>query len=327
MKTFNWGIIGLGKIAHNFAKDLQVLPNAHLHAVASRSEERSQLFAQQYDVPYSFGVYEDIFNAPNLDAIYIATPHTGHYENTLMCLTHHIPVLCEKPLAMNHLQAKEMIAASKAHQTFLMEALWSRFLPPIQKTLEIITGGGLGEIISIRADFGFKAPFLPEKRLFNRDLGGGALLDIGLYPVFLALLLMGKPDHIKAFANLGNTKVDEECGILLQYNSGKMAHLHATLRATTPCEAFIYGERGNIHIRSRWHEAQSLIYEPEGGEAKIFRFDYKAKGYYLEAIEVMNCVTAGKLESDQMPLSFSLQLMELLDAIREEAGIAYPLYD
>lgn len=327
MQVYNWGIIGLGKIAHRFATDLQILPNARLHAVASRSAERSQVFAQQYDVPYSFGSYIDIFNAPNLDAVYIATPHTGHFENTLMCLTHHIPVLCEKPFAMNVIQVKEMIAASKAHQTFLMEAMWSRFLPPIQKALEIIQAGGIGQIISVKADFGFKAPFLPEKRLFNRDLGGGALLDIGIYPVFLALLLMGRPDHIKAFANLGNTKVDEECGILFQYNSGKMAHLHATLRTSTQCEAFIYGESGTIHIRKRWHEAESLIFTPEGGEAKIFRFDYKGKGYYLEAMEVMNCLAKGQLESEQMPLSFSLLLMEVLDAIRREAGIEYPMFD
>lgn len=327
MKTYHWGIIGLGKIAHSFAKDLQQLPNTKLQAVASSSEERSQIFAQQYDVPFAFSTYEDIFNAPHLDAIYIATTHPQHYENTLMCLRHHIPVLCEKPLAMNHYQVKEMIAASKAHQTFLMEGLWTRFLPPFNKALEIIESGRIGKVISVKADFGFKAPYMPERRLFNKDLGGGALLDIGIYPVFLALFFLGKPDRIKASAIIGSTQVDEECGIILTYNDGKIAHLHATIRNNTDTEAFIYGEKGVIHFHSRWHEPTNMSIIPENEAIEDIFFDYKSKGYHYEAVEVMKCLEYGQLESEMMPLQLSLDLLELLDDIRAEAGIEYPMFD
>lgn len=327
MKTYHWGIIGLGKIAHHFAKDLQTIPNAKLQAVASSSEERSQLFAQQYDVPFAFSSYEDIFNAPHLDAIYIATTHPQHYANTLLCLRNHIPVLCEKPFAMNHRQVREMIAASKAHQTFLMEALWTRFLPPINKALEIVESGRLGNIISVKADFGFKAPYLPERRLFNRELGGGSLLDVGIYPVFLALLFLGKPDRIKATAVLGSTNVDEECGIILSYESGQIAHLHCSIRTTTDTEAFIYAEKGTIHLHSRWHEPTNMSIIPEGEPIEDLFFDYKSKGYHYEALEVMKCLQEERLESPMMPLNFSLDLMELLDDIRAEAGIEYPVFD
>lgn len=327
MKTYHWGIIGLGKIAHRFAKDLQLLPNTKLQAVASSSEERSQLFAQQYDVPFAFSTYEDIFNAPHLDAIYIATIHPYHFSNTLLCLRNHIAVLCEKPFSMNHHQVKEMIAASKAHQTFLMEALWTRFLPPLNKALEIIESGRIGNVISVKADFGFKAPYLPESRLFNKDLGGGALLDIGIYPVFLALFILGKPDRIKATAIIGNTNVDEECGITLSYSDGKIAHLHATIRSNTDTEAFIYGEKGAIHLHSRWHEPTNMSIIPESGPIEDIFFEYKGKGYHYEAVEVMKCLEYGQLESEMMPLSFSLDLSELLDDIRAEAGIEYPTFD
>ncbi|MCB0580131.1 MAG: Gfo/Idh/MocA family oxidoreductase [Phaeodactylibacter sp.] len=323
-KTYNWGIIGLGKIAHKFAQDLDTLPNARLQAVASRSEERAREFALQYGAPHAFGSYEEITACPGLDVVYIATPHPGHRDNTVMCLNAGIPVLCEKPFAMNSRQVREMVAAARASDTFLMEAIWTRFNPSTAKALELIGHGMIGDVLSVKADFGFRPLFDPDSRLFNHALGGGSLLDIGIYPVFLALLLLGKPAGIQAMAHIGATGVDEEVGMLFQYQNGQMAHLHASLRAFTKTEAFIYGERGAIHLHTRWHEPTSLSLILEDRRPQDYRFEYTTNGYSYEAEEVMHCLEHGLKESPLLPLSFSQDLMEVLDRVREIIGLQYP---
>ena len=326
-KIYNWGIIGLGKIANKFAQDLADHENSKLHAVASRSIDRAKAFAENYKAPHHFGNYQDLLSCPDLDIIYIATPHVQHWENTLMCLNAKIPVLCEKPFAMNTQQVQQMTALAKEKQTFLMEAIWTRFSPSMKKALEIIDQGLIGEVLSLKADFGFKAPFDPEKRLFNPDLGGGSLLDIGIYPVFLALLVLGKPSAIKAFAKIGPTKVDEECGILFQYESGKIAHLHSTLINATKTEAFIYGSKGTIHLHSQWHRPTNITLIREGERPEEFQLEKSGFGYGYEIEEVVKCLSEGKTESELLPLSFSEDLMDLLDKIRIEAGIHYPKFD
>lgn len=324
MKVFNWGIIGPGRIAHKFAQDLQKLPNARVHAVASRSIERAQDFAQQYQASYHFGSYSELVNCPDLDVVYIATPHTGHFENTLLCLKHQIPVLCEKPLAVNLRQVQRMILAAQQSQTFLMEAIWTRFLPTHLKMWELINQGVIGKVHSIKADFGFKATFNPEGRLFNKALAGGSLLDIGIYPVFLAMNVLGKPDEIMASGQLGPTGVDEEVGILFKYNEGQMAHLHSSIRSDTKTEAFIYGELGTIYLHSRWHEPSSMSLIKPGQAPEYFHFNYETNGYSYEAVEVMHCLEAGAIESDQLPLQFSADLMDVLFSIRHQIGLVYP---
>ncbi len=323
-KVFNWGIIGLGKIAHKFAQDLQGLKSAKLHAVASRSIEKAEIFGKQYGASHFFGSYESIVNCPDLDVVYTATPHAFHCENTIMCLNQKIPVLCEKPFAMNAAEVRRMIAASKNNNTFLMEALWTRFLPSIEKTLSIIKEGTIGEVLSIKADFGFKADFDIEGRLYNQKLGGGSLLDIGIYPVFLSLLILGRPLHVKAMATIGQTNVDESCGIILKYTNNKLALLHSTIVAKTATEALIYGEKGTIRINGRWHEPTSITLLLHGQEPKDIFFDYNSNGYSYEAEEVMRCLTKKKLSSPLLNHHFSLDLIELLDEIRMEAGIYYP---
>ncbi|MBK7870149.1 MAG: Gfo/Idh/MocA family oxidoreductase [Saprospiraceae bacterium] len=320
----NWGIIGLGRIAHKFATDLKVLPNARLHAVASQSMERVQAFANQYNTPHVFGSYDEIVTCPDLDVVYIATPHVSHCENTLLCLRHKIPVLCEKPFAMNLREAQKMVMTAHENQTFLMEAIWTRFLPTTKKALELIENDAIGKVLSVKADFGFNALFDPQGRLFNQNLGGGSLLDIGIYPAFLALLVLGKPFRIKAFAKIGPTGVDEEMGAILQYEDGRLAHLHSTILAKTKTEAFIYGEKGIIHLHSRWHEPTTMTLLLNDERPQEFHFDFESKGYSYEAAHVMQCLQEGKAESELLPLDFSLQLMELLDNIRKEAGITYP---
>ncbi len=326
-KTFKWGIIGLGKIAHKFAEDLQRIPNASLHAVASRSEEKAKTFAVQYNAPNFFGSYDEIFTCADLDVIYIATPHAYHCENVLMCLEHQVAVLCEKPLAMNGLEVKRMITLAKFQKTFLMEAMWTRFLPTMTKVLELIGQGKIGEVKSIRADFGFKALFDPHSRLFNQSLGGGSLMDVGVYPVFLSLLVLGKPTSVNAVANIGRTNVDENCGILLKYDNNRMAILQSSIVTNTGTEAYIFGEKGTIKINSRWHEPTSLTLMQDGKDPKDIFFDFDSHGYRYEAEEVMRCLRNEKKESEAMSLDFSLDLIELLDTIRMKAGIYYPKND
>lgn len=326
-KTFKWGIIGLGKIAHKFAQDLQRIPNATLHAVASRAEEKAKSFAMQYNVPNFFGTYKEIFTCADLDVLYIATPHAMHCENVLMCLEHQVPVLCEKPLAVNATEVKRMITLAKFQKTFLMEAMWTRFLPTTLKVLELIEKGKIGDVQSLRADFGFNANFDPKSRLFNQSLGGGSLLDVGIYPVFLSLLILGKPSSVKASATIGRSNVDENCGMLLKYDNNRMAILQSSIVTNTGTEAYIFGDKGTIRINSRWHEPTSLTLMEQGKEPKDIFFDFDSHGYRYEAEEVMECLRNEKKESSMMSLDFSLDLIELLDTIRMKAGIYYPKND
>lgn len=322
-KIYNWGIIGLGKIAHKFASDLDKLPQANLQAVASRSEEKAREFAFQYGANRFYGSYDKMLEDGNLDVVYVATVHIAHCDIAVKCLQAGIAVLCEKPFAVNSREVQKMIAAAKKNEVFLMEAFWTRFLPTILKTQELIDNGRIGRLRSIKADFGFKADFKPEGRLLNLALGGGALLDIGIYPVFLALLLMGKPEKIRSLAHLGSTGVDEEIGMLFHYVEGQMAHLHASIRTNTKTEAFIYGDEGVIHIQTRWHAPASMNLWRYGERPENFQFFYKGIGYYFEAEEVMRSLDEGKLESDLLPLSFSEDLMSVLDSIRAEIGLQY----
>ncbi len=326
-KVYNWGIIGLGKIAHKFAQDIQRIPNARVYAVASRSLEKAKTFGKTYNAEYCYGSYREILDCPKLDVVYIATPHIYHCSNTIMCLNNKIPVLCEKPFAINAAEVRRMVAASKNNNTFLMEALWTRFLPTIKKTLAIIEKGTIGEVVSLKADFGFKAKVDASSRLFDQNLGGGSLLDVGIYPVFLSLLLLGKPTDIKAVSNIGKTNVDESCAMLLKYPKNKMAILHSSIVTKTSTEAFIYGTKGTIRINTRWHEPTSLTLMLDGKEPKDYFFEFDSNGYRYEAEEVQKCLKAKKLGSQLLSHHFSLDLIELLDEIRMIAGIYYPNND
>lgn len=328
-KITNWGILGAGKIAGKFATDLASLPNARLYAVASRTKEKAADFAKKYGFEKAFGSYEAMLKDPNLEAVYIATPHVLHCKNTLQCLEHKVAVLCEKPFAINSKEVKMMLEKAESTNTFLMEALWTLCLPHIIKTKEIIDSGRLGKLVSLKADFGFQADYNPNSRLFNRDLGGGSLLDIGIYPLLLSLYLFGKPEKIVAAAQIGSTQVDEDCAVILHYKNKQTAHLHSTLLARTPTEAYIYCEKGYIHIPTRFHEPVNriTIFEYDGLKEIIIPFNYQEIGYKYEAAEVMRCLENGQKESAIVSHQFSIDLMGLMDAIREEIGLTYPNHD
>lgn len=323
-KTYHWGIVGLGRIAHKFTHDLQKMPQTRLQGVAARDLSRALTFAAQYQVPYAYGSYAELVNCPELEVVYIATPHNDHAEWARYFLEKGIAVLVEKPFTINASESRSVIQTAQARQVFLMEALWTRFLPVTRHSLERIAAGDIGDVLSVKADFGFLAPRDPDGRLYNPNLGGGALLDIGVYTLFLAQLILGAPERILAQAHLGPTGVDEETSILLSYANGALANLHTAIRFGTKTEAFIYGTKGTLHWQSRWHEPTQMAILRENERPEFLTFEYDLIGYGYEIAEVTRCLEAGQQESPLWPLASTQLLMETLDAVRAQIGLHYP---
>ena len=328
MKTYNWGIIGLGRIARKFADDLKLLPNAHLHAVASTSGERAREFAAEYGATHAYGSYEDIIKCPDLDVVYVATPHVLHCENTLLCLENGIPVLCEKPFAMNTGEARRMVEAAHRKRVFLMEALWSLFIPAVRHAFEMVENGEIGDLHTIKADLGFNMPVDLNSRVYNKALGAGSLLDLGIYPALLSMALFGKPEpeNICAAATFTQTDVDETCAFMLQYPDKRLMMGHTTIAANTSLTATLYGTKGTILMHPRWHHTTKLTVSKYDGRLETSHdldIPYTGHGYHYEAAHVMQCLENQKLESDIAPLDLTMDLMETLDAIREKVGLEY----
>ena len=328
MKNLRWGILGAGKIAGHFAHDLHRTAGCELIGIGSHSQERADTWADEHGAQRGFGSYEALLDEGKPDVVYVATRHPQHCAATLLCLERGIPVLCEKPLAINGAEVRQMIETAKTNDTFLMEALWTRFLPSFVRAMELVDRGALGEIQAVRADFGFRKEFDPKSRLFDAAKAGGALLDIGIYPLLLAHFVLGPPGEITAHAALAPTGVDVDTGILLNYDSGQMAHLHATLRAHTSCDGFIYGSKANIHLHPRWHEARALTLSfHDDRPDEQFDFDEMfgdCYGYTFEIQHVMDCLRKGLKESPLIPLDFSRRLMASMDEIRHQIGVRYP---
>lgn len=323
IKTIKWGILGAGKIAAKFASDLNKTNGIDLVAVASTSLERAQQFALNHHVRHAFGSYEELFNV-DIDVVYVATPHTYHKEHTLLCLSKGVGVLCEKPFAMDEIEVNEMVATARKNQVFLMEAMWTRFLPSTFKVQSWIAEGRIGNIKTIHADFGFKAAFDEKSRLFNPSLGGGAFLDIGIYPAFLSLLLLGYPSKISASSIFSQTGTDETTSFIYQYDNQSTAVLNCTVVAHTDCDARIYGENGSIKMHGRFHEATRLtLYTLEGVEVETLEFQRDTFGYNYEIEEVNDCLRNGQIESTIWSLADSNKLIHLLDKTREVAKIVY----
>lgn len=322
-----WGIIGPGKIAQKFAAAIPLAGNAVLQAVASRDADRSREFAEKYSAAKWYDNYEQLAADPDIDAIYIATPHAFHTENALLCLKHHKAVLCEKPLALNRKQAQQIIDASRRNDTFLMEAMWTRFLPAIENVLEQLKDGKIGTVKYVRGDFGFYNPFDPQSRLFNIALGGGSVLDIGVYPLFLCLAVLGKPDHIYAAGKLAPSGADETCLAVLQYDNGAMASAFSTVGAFTSLTAEIGGTEGTITIPSAWYKNNTFTLHRMGEEKQTFTFEPVTNGFEYQIREVMRCLEQGLTESPAMSHDFTLLLSETMDAVRERIGVRYPGVD
>ena len=321
-KKINWGILGPGKIAKKFALGLEYVANANLYAAASRSLEKARDFAEEMGADKAYGSYTEMLNDPEVDAIYIATPHVFHREHTLLCLKHKKAVLCEKPFAMNKDQVKEMIDFAQKQDVFLMEAMWTHFLPHFKYAAEIIKSGKYGRVLSMEADFGFDAPFNAESRIYNKSLGGGSLLDIGIYPIFAALSFLGKPEKIEATAKMTKTDVDARCHATFIYPENVKAELYSSVDKTTEVSATIKLEEAEIYIKPRFHQPSSVVITTKN-ESFTKEFGVESNGYNFEAEHVGQMLLEGRKESTEMTFARSLELIEMLDSVREKIGLEY----
>lgn len=321
MKTIKWGIIGCGKIANKFASDLNTLSNAKLQAVASRDLSRASDFAEKYNACTAYNSYEDLAKDATVDAVYIATPHSFHASHAILCLEHKKAVLCEKPFAMNANEVEQMIASAKANNSLLMEALWTYFLPQYKYVLEILESKKYGKLNKVAADFGFYLPYDLSNRLFLKEVGGGSLLDIGIYAIFAALSTLGIPEEIKAEANFFENGADKDCTMYFTYQNAT-ATLHSNIAKETKTEAIFSCDDATITINTRFHEPSSVTIVTKSS-TKTIDFSEETIGYKHEILHFNQLIRDGKKESDVMIFDFSRQLISLLDQVREIIGLEY----
>lgn len=322
-KTYRWGILGPGKIAAKFATALNYVDGAEVFAVASRDQQRAKDFAENFGALRVYADYESLAKDPEVDIIYIATPHAYHHEHVLMCLRHHKPVVCEKPFALHHRQVEEMLATARKENVFLLEGMWTSFMPFLKKIESLIADGVIGDPNFLRADFGFNLPFDGNSRLYDIKLGGGSLLDVGIYPLFLATKLLGQPVAIKSFGKLASTGADEYCQAILQYDSGATANIFSAITTQTGITAEIAGSKGRIEIHNPWFKATDFTVHVDGKGSEHFSFPHGSNGFEHEIKEVMACLDKGLKEAPSMPLEFSLSLSKLIDTIKEQVGVVY----
>lgn len=323
MEKIRWGILSTGTIAQAFATGLQSVADAELVAVGSRNQENADKFAEEFNIPHAHASYDALVSDPDVDVIYIGTPHTFHAENTLLCLNAGKHVLCEKPFTLNASEAEACIRVAKEKNLFLMEAIWMRFIPAILKLQEIINEGKIGDVTLIKADFTFAFPYLPEHRLLNPDLGGGALLDVGIYPISFATLLLGQPKKVDTHAIIGQTGVDEQCTMLFHYDKAS-AILSAGINGNLNNEAVIKGTKGRITIHAPFFASQKLTVEIDGQDLEIMDIPFEGNGYNYEAEAVQSAIRVGKIEHENLSHEETLTTMKMMDAMRHEWGLVYP---
>jgi len=319
-----WGILGTGNIACQFARGLRDAASAELVAVGSRSLEKSQAFGRDFGVAHCHGSYERLADDPDIDVVYISTPHAMHRENAILCLESGKAVLCEKPLAINRSQAAEMIQLARRKNLFLMEAMWTRFLPPIVRLRELLAEGVIGDVRLVSADFGIRIQRDPNHRLFDPCLGGGCLLDVGIYPINLANMILGTPCAVAGEVTIGPTNVDEQAAITLKYSRGQIATLLAAIQTQTAHHAGVFGTNGFIHIGTHWWKGAPMLITAAD---KTWRVDEPilGEGYQYEADEVARCLAAGQIQSDIMPWDQSLAVLSTMDQLRAMWGVKYPM--
>lgn len=321
-----WGILGTGNIAKQFATGLQALDDVEILAVGSRAQATADAFGNDYDIPHRYANYEALANDPDVDAIYIATPHPMHKDNAILCLMAGKAVLCEKPFTVNLAEAEELVAVARAENQFLMEAMWTRFLPVIGQVRDWIAAGEIGELRMLQADFGFRADFDEASRLLDPALAGGSLLDVGIYPIALAAMIFGKqPDAITTQAHLGSTGVDEQAAYLFGYEGGALAVMSSAVLTDTPWEATIMGTKGWIKIHRPFWNAERATLQIEGQDPVDAAPERIGNGYNYEAAAVNDCIRKGLKEHPLMPLDESLALMRTMDTIRGQWGMKYPM--
>ena len=324
MKKYRWGILGTGAIARQFVRGLRSVPEAEVFAVGSRSQASAAEFADKRNIPRRHAGYEGLASDPDVDVVYIATPHPFHAENATLCLEAGKPVICEKPFSVNAAEAGWVVGLARERGLFLMEGMWTRFFPLMEEVRRLVSTGTLGEVRMLNVDFGFRAEADPASRLFAPELGGGALLDVGVYCVSFASMVLGPPSGAVGTAHLGDTGVDEQASMILEHEEGRLANLSVGIRTTTPQEATIMGTEGYLRIHHPWWRPSSMTISRPGEEDEIVETPVTGNGFNYEAAEVMRCLEAGKTESDIMPLDETISVMKTMDGIREAWGLSYP---
>jgi predicted dehydrogenase len=322
-KRYKWGILAPGKMSAKFTRGLKLLDNAELWAVGSRDEERAKQFAEEFGFKKSFGSYEELVADDDVEVIYVASPHSHHYEHVMLCLKNRKAVLCEKAFSLTSREADEMLKEAKRQNVFLMEALWPPFQPMYIKTKEMINSGVAGKIIHLNARFGFQAPYNPADRKFNLDLGGGSLLDIGIYAVIDALWFVGVPDEITAVASFAESGSEDSISIIFRYRDGRMANLYSSFRTAAGIGCDLLCENGNLFFSRGRDMSQRLNVVINGKEPMEYSLIPDGMGYHFEAMEVMKCLDEGRIESSVVNHEFTLNLMRTLNRIREAAGIVF----
>lgn len=338
MEKIRWGAISTGWIVDKFAESLQVLPDHEMVAVGSRTQASADRFGDLWNIPNRYDSYQAVANDPDVDVVYIGTPHNLHYENTMMCLEAGKPVLVEKPFAVNAQQAREMIDLARSKNLFLMEAMWTRFQPVMVLVREWLEAGEIGDVRLVRASLSFEAPFDPAHRLFAPELAGGALLDVGIYPISFAYMVLGSPDSVASTATLCATNVDEHSTYFFKYASGAAAQLQSGTRVNVPVVAEVIGTKGYIRVHEPFINPRvvtlaktsapdvykELIYTGNLYDTQMIHVPTAGNGYNYEAAEVGRCLRAGETESPIMSLDESLDIMQTMDTIRAEWGLKYP---
>lgn len=329
MRSYNWGIIGPGNIAHDFANDIKLVSVPQkITAVLSHRKESAYEFAEEFGIAGRFTDINDFVKNGKADIVYIATPHTFHYEEIKVCLNNQIAVLCEKPIVINHDQFEELQQLSEEKNTFLMEGMWVRFLPSFQKLLKLIDQKTVGDIISVKASMYYKAPHDENSRYYDPSKGGGSLLDLGVYCVFLSTLLLGYPTKIKAVGLLSEKEIDEACAILLSYSDGRYAMLESSLLIKKNTAAEIYGTNGIIRILDPWFEkSPGIEIEPDNGEKQTIPLSWEGHGLQFEIEEAINCVSEHKIESDLMPAKLSGEVLKIMDEVRSQLHVTYDEFE
>lgn len=324
MKKTGWGILGTGSIAKLFSRAIKSTDCAYIAAVGSRTAESAEKFAEEFGVP-AYGSYEQMVNRGDVDVVYIATPNTYHYEHSMLALKAGKGVMCEKPLTINAKEAGTLILYAKEHGLFFCEAMWPRFFPATDKVREWLKAGVIGDVRLVTVNFGFTAPVNPESRLFKPELGGGALLDIGVYDIAFATMVMGSdpPDSIYGGAYICETGVDGVTSVILNYGTS-IVSLNCGLVTNLNNHAVIYGQNGRIEISDRfWAPVKAQYYR--GGElAETYEHPYECNGYEYEIKETARCLNEGLTESPYMTCKDSLNVMKIMDEVRNQIGLKYP---
>jgi predicted dehydrogenase len=324
VSRFRWGILGTGAIAKQFVDGLSVLPEAEVLAVGSRSESTAAKFADERSIPRRYAAYDDLAADPDVDIVYVATPHPFHASNAEMCLEAGKAVLCEKPFSVNAAEAERVIGLARERGLFLMEGMWTRFFPLMEKLRRLVSEGTIGEARMLNVDFGFRTDPDPASRLFDPKLGGGALLDVGVYCVSLASMVLGRPSGSVGLSHLGETGVDEQASVVLDHEGGRLASLSVGIRTATPQEATIMGTDGYVRVHSPWWRPTSMTISRPGEGSEVVEAPVSGNGFNYEAAEVMRCLEAGETESQIMPLDETLSIMRTMDGIRAAWGLRYP---